>query len=85
MLPERGPGQRATALRARAASLDALGVFLWTGGEGKIIYEKSPHGDRQPSQANRPGRRARKDKTAEGKLCGDTREKLVCSAAERRL
>ena len=59
VLPERALGQRVTALGSRAASLDALGVFLQTGGEGNITHEKSPHGDRQPSQASRPGRRAR--------------------------
>ena len=57
VLPERALGQRATALGARAASLDALGVFLRSCGGGNITHERA---DRQPSEASRPGRRARK-------------------------
>jgi len=76
-LPERAPGQRATALGARAASLDALGVFLRTGGEGKMIHETKRRGPAAVAGASPGAARASIDRSDGGKLCGATRKASV--------
>ena len=55
-LPGRGPGPRATAPGARAASLDPCVVFLRTGGGRKMVHEtKRPPAPAVTGRRRRPG------------------------------